>query len=1394
MTEFFGKNQIDKVVSSLNAFKTTIYNVNYLNKIIQQNRQKIINAGEYASVIRPIIEKKFAINPSFSIYNISIDKTKWNDGKCYYSAFNSWINKQLNNSKNFEYDEKPISGKNADTYNAYKNIQTFLYNNIDYLNKCLKKNPNGKIFYQFGIEQTGGDIYITIRCIQPDILDETKWIHVSSIVILSEFFPNAIILSTFSQEYIQFVNVVSTIIEELETTNWINNSLIKNIWEYSNISNIANTKCLYSQKYPSWNGILISQCFVPNSNIEIQSNMSELFNDIYFYYPSLTIGELAFSTRNIDGNNILSICKIDTYNGVQCIKEVNIDLEKFFKKNNIIGDTILDGNLNIQDSKGVSVIETDNVTKNISIHGKVGINQDLHEIKGLLDIDNLSNENILTIVDKIAELNNTSYNVVEQVKDTILDNGTFNISPDYRNNVVVLKVPIKVKIEENDISFLHKPSNIFKTNKFSQESFLKIQLIINEINRMSVEINNYYKQEGHKLVMSFVELLNDTEYYYVCSLKAIFKDSYIYFVMSFTLVQNIMVDKSYKQIFTNLINAFSSLNRMLNYSILVIELQEIYNKLIKKDSVNSFTKYVQEGEFSDRFGLVNGEFIFCIQHFSGDILDYNNIGKYLFSEQYPLRNSQFVKDLIIPNTDRTMSDIIFKLLTYYQNNYSLYKTSQNFIIHYLYDNGEKITFLNKIIVKEIEYIIGTGINLFDYIDLNILSTGDNKITGNLYIQDENKTNIFSVDTEYNKITNMYKTGFGTENPKTIIDVNDSGLTDIINIIKDMANKEHILNLNIGFIKNLATINAANVDNCINTQFINVDGKIGSSYQQSKDNYFYCYNSPVNNNPNDYENTYVWLYRNWDNKKFINIDDKNNELIIKNSIDVISNGFKQEYIFDNARTIYTSDWTFGKKFRSRRLFKNNNDNKLYIFGNGINIGNYNLKINNNGNISLFFDYINYMNLYLQNFIIRLNNINIDTIPNYKSVNDYFSIISNVVSPKQFTFKKIVADFLNYKNSKVYDIDFYTQAVSGNNFNKTISQISDINERNKYMLMLINIKSIYSKKNSNPQLFNIGDYGIINSEDDFVDFINLFYCSDVTSNSVTLIYIELQINTIIQPSVDIKGDLRIKGDTYFHSYETNTDFVSIDTADSFAGIGSNERYVNYSNNYLTTTNEDLSRHKFIVSGNTFPISVHERTGEVAPIRDSSGTIISYPENRMSDFSNRTSVTARRKSNYFTIDEMKEYATKYKETALDGPNKGKTISYRYGPDMNFEIKDSTTITREIGNIHMVIDDIVDNNVKAGFGINVVDTSNTGKAIEREILYVSNKSVMDIDKINLGTDVDKINTILLSASSNTLMINNTSLQTIINNEIQKMFTVDSNGKLNIKYGENTYVCEKKI
>ena len=394
---------------------------------------------------------------------------------------------------------------------------------------------------------------------------------------------------------------------------------------------------------------------------------------------------------------------------------------------------------------------------------------------------------------------------------------------------------------------MHKPSNIFKTNKFSNDSFLKIQLIINEINRMSFEIDNYYNEEGHKLIMTFVELLNDTEYYYVCSLKAIFKDTDIYFVMSFTSVQDIMIDKSYTNIFTNFINYISSGNRALNYSILLVEMPEIYNKLLTtKDSVNSFTKYFQESEFSDRFGG-NDIYHYCFTYTTTESVEKENLGRFLFHEVNTYFNGNKLNEVYIPGTDKTDGTTGITVMRDYANYYGQNKYGQNFCIRCTYSGGSHVDVINKIIIKGTEYVIGSGISISSFLNKTILSKGDNSFTGNLLIQDVDLKNIFEVNTEQQKITNMYKTGFGTEYPKTIIDINDSGLTDIINIIKDMANREHTLNLNIVFIKNLGTINANDVDNCINTQFIDPNNTIG--YQQSKDDYFYCDICNVDDNIN-----------------------------------------------------------------------------------------------------------------------------------------------------------------------------------------------------------------------------------------------------------------------------------------------------------------------------------------------------------------------------------------------------------------------------------------------------------------------------------------------------------------------------------------------------------------
>jgi hypothetical protein len=135
--------------------------------------------------------------------------------------------------------------------------------------------------------------------------------------------------------------------------------------------------------------------------------------------------------------------------------------------------------------------------------------------------------------------------------------------------------------------------------------------------------------------------------------------------MNYTIVQEIMIDNSYKKMFSNLINNFSSLNRLLNYSILVIELSEVYDKLIQGDSVNSFTKYIQESQFSNRFGLTNNEHIFCFSSPEENKINVQNNKKYLFTEQYPERAGKYLKDLFLKNSDITVDIPVNNLLNPY---------------------------------------------------------------------------------------------------------------------------------------------------------------------------------------------------------------------------------------------------------------------------------------------------------------------------------------------------------------------------------------------------------------------------------------------------------------------------------------------------------------------------------------------------------------------------------------------------------------------------------------------------------------------------------------------------------------------------------------------------------
>lgn len=1369
-TSFNAQVYSDQIMNLLNTFKQTIYNVNYLNKLVTQNADDIYanrnTRNGYTDIITPFVNQKYIytlnntndnINRTdFYISSLTTNIEDWDDNVTYYSSRFSMVENILYSDPRW----KTINPTSDDYYlanngntNIYNIVKQSSLSVINYLNECLLVNPNLTFMYQVDSREEPDGVNIVIRCLRRNILypnDPTKWICISSSAKLAPIFENATNYKNLKL-LPNILPIVNNMLQTLEASQWsTNNSIIENIWEYSDISNIDNTKCLYSKRFTEWNNQPLSNLYVPNAstNSNVQMNMELLLNDLYFYFPSLEIGELALTSYNVNGMQILSICKIDTYNNKKCVKVFDIDISKLYQKNTIVGDTTIIGNVAFEKSDGY-LLRTDTVSNSIVINGKLGINQNISDIEGKLDIDNLSIDKFQIYFNKLTDITNTSYNVTNDIKADIINNGTVEISNSYLNDVVVFTVPVLNKIEVTDISFNYvPPNNILKDRKFSQESFFKIQKIVNEINRMKIEIDNYYDKKSENLVMSFVELLNDTKYYYTCSLKAIIVNNLeesadkIYFVMTFILSHDVMIDTSYYQTYESTINSYSGLNKLINFATLVFEMPEISDKLLLRDSASGFTKYIQDSEFSDRWGTNILLWADEVKH--TDYIHPDDLGIILFSEYAPEQNLKKFVDITLNGTDSKVSEIEILMIKDYINRYSLQKNKQNFGIKYVWNHGTTVAFVNLIEFNNSQYFLGGGINLNNSLGLAINSNGDNKINGNISVKDDlNNSIVFEVNTGEDKVISMYNTGIGTEFPNTKLDIVDCGLTEILSTIEDMAKKYFAININLNNIELINPngdqtdepyVTASQIHDAIN-KFINVEN-FNTSVVQTKDDYFFFHLCPTDDISDNFQCIYTWLYREWDNTKFTQINNDNDKNSINNAILATKNIFNQNYLFDGANGIVIKDWVFGKKIILIRIVEINNIK--YFFGNGVNLGNYNIKYNNNKNISNFYDYIQHSHLYLQNIIYRLNSINPDTINNFKVADDYFNIYKSSSPPSLLTLKKIVVNFTNTDDAIISDFGFDTLTATNN---MVLKNITDMNIKNKYNSLFRNIRTFYS--NSGFTLIYNNDYGIVNYEDNNVDFVGLFYCSEYNSETqnTTLILIEKQINEIINPSLNLKGDLKITGDSYFYDQTTNTDFVSIDTYERFMGIGTNERWANYSNNYTTTTLNNLSRQNCVVSNNRYPVFIGERVSEVNPTRDDNQQIVIDDKIRKNLvlFSNKTSLTARRKSSFYTIDELHELSSLYTTITIGGINPGSIQKYRYGPDINFEILDKTQISREIGNIHMVIDSIDDNNnIKAGFGVSVVDTADTGDAVERELMYLNNDGILHVDKIALGPDGD--------------------------------------------------------
>jgi hypothetical protein len=836
-------------------------------------------------------------------------------------------------------------------------------------------------------------------------------------------------------------------------------------------------------------------------------------------------------------------------------------------------------------------------------------------------------------------------------------------------------------------------------------------------------------------LFSFVELLSDTNNNYLCSLRGVVKRNpnnltkEIYFICSFLNVNDKIINRNQKPYMVALTDKLSSCCRLLNYSNLLVLDPKIQENLFQGQSIsnstdqnsNYFSDRINNSPyFRDRFGGKD-LYSFCHEYLTNEQLPTTNSNIELLNELFPYFNNKQSINLYKPNTDTSIFSIYENVLLQYNNLYGTDKEMLSFFINYDWVKGEKITLANTININGKKYFIGSGINLSDVIDETIIAKGDNKITGNLTILDDvTNVPVFSVNREKKQTSSVFHTGIGTTNPQTMLDVKDCGVTDIINIINKMATQYNLLNYNSQGVINTLTQSEESAVQYANNSLI--DPSTGEKLVQDINNYLNIHHIPNNLYVLHVKLIYHWLYPNWQNNTLqqLLLDNKNDNQAINYMSKFMTKTLNNNSIYNLSNNINLANWVSGIKLGiSKRI---SIQNKFYSFGTGVNLQQY-VTYESNDNIQKFFACLQSYNFQLQDIVIRYNNIPSSQILNQQKAADVRYQYAQQY-PIQYSVQYTI-DFNDIKSMRISDFDYNTLTATNPQVYRDITNASLIT---KLMFLFINLKSQYTTIRKD-------DYGVISFEDDYNDFVSLFWCSAVSGNTVTLISLELQINSIIIPSLQLKGDMKIQGDAYFtnRTGSNNEDvYAVIDTDKKFLGINTMQNLSNYASNYSTTTNGSFAKNNVYITSRTFPNTIIERISETNTPSD---------ENYYR-FKNFSALSIRRNSDLYTFEEIYNYSKQYTTTNAPGLINcygTQTNKYHYGSDITYEIQDITNVVKEIGNTHIVIENIEKNSdgsttLRAGFGVSVVDTITDEYTQEREILHVDNNSRLSVNSIMLG------------------------------------------------------------
>ena len=865
-----------------------------------------------------------------------------------------------------------------------------------------------------------------------------------------------------------------------------------------------------------------------------------------------------------------------------------------------------------------------------------------------------------------------------------------NYISQYKDEYIFVEFPVKNVLEINDIEFLSRPDNkIFNTNEISESFLISLKNISNDVFKMKDELK---QKKDHKF--TFIDLINDNNSFFICSYHGMMRNQKLFLSITFIEVNQIIVDKSYKDKIENILSKCSRIYRFLNYSGLLLHNKEIQRELfLNKNSVTSISKTINEGIFKDRFKVDN---LF--------ISSYNtNNTETLFDEERPYFNGYDNEGIWVGN--KSQKAIVSDILGFYRKIYGDIKENITLPVWYIENNIIKFKFLNTFKVNDNLYFYNTGISLESLLDFSIITKGNIDIFGDLTIKNPNESIILKVDSKNDNIISNYNIGIGIEDTKSLLEVKGTELTDIMLFLKVQNDGIHEMNK---IYKSLEKVDQEK-------DMIKIMNEISI---QNFNQFFSITKMDIINQDNN-KLIYHFLFPMFNLKTFSEILEENINLreIILESQRNIQNTLSDNFFFHHSTIINIVDSISGKQLLFTKILKFKGEFYIISFNQIMKKFEKNLY---NINMELFFNRFSLNSKILSNVLVQLMKIPKASLTNYenglsklkKELKKYNENEINI-----FSFKYNKNDF---QNSEVSRLSYFSLEKSDY---IPIHKVKDLNEKSKYISFILNFIKFY--KNT----FTEGNYGVLSYEDNSNDFVGTIYNLKETKEIDEILLVELNYQSYIDPSLQVGGDIKIKGDLIIENTDDKKNFFNIDPRIKYIGVNNDNRFINYSNdNYLTTSSILNSTHQVHILRDTYPNLVCSR------IAENEDEI----ENKQYDlFSNYSGSTLKRKSNLYSFQEMIDYTkegNKYNNYTMWDDER------YYGVDISYEIEDNSGSTKEIGQVAMTIENIDETGyIRGGWGVSVVDKDDV-KFKQRNIIYVNNSGILNINGIRLGNKILKV------------------------------------------------------